>query len=201
LIERKFQTASMNPRSGIRIAVLTLLSASGINLLADPLSQAPETQDRSSVSPDKKWEYQPHENEPKLVKAGTDQVAVSFAEECNGCGCGHAITIQAKRKGLARNMLRHIEYTAKVYRWADANTAMVYAVEAEEATAGDLFFGAGFVFTLKFDHSGNCDCREFRRWTGPRSDQGCPAGRATEAQALSLLQARGLTYNVLQPEE
>jgi hypothetical protein len=125
----------MNPRSAIRIAVLTLLSASGINLLADPPSRAPETQDRSSVSPDKKWEYQPHEDEPKLVKAGTDQVAVSFADECNGGGCGHA--------------------TVKVHRWADANTAMVYAVDAEEAKTGDLFFGAGFVFTLKFDHSGN----------------------------------------------
>jgi len=30
-----------------------------------------------------------------------------------------------------------------------------------------------------------------RRWTGPRSDQGCPGGRATEAQALWLLQPRG----------
>jgi len=33
-------------------------------------------------------------------------------------------------------------------------------------------------------------------WTdarpGPRSDQGCPGGRATEAQALWLLQPRGL---------
>ena len=80
---------------------------------------------------------------------------MSFADECNGGGCGHAITIQAKRKGLARNMLRHIEYTVKVYRWADANTAMVYAVDGEEAKTGDLFFGAGFVFTLKSDHSGN----------------------------------------------
>jgi hypothetical protein len=39
------------------------------------------------------------------------------------------------------------------------------------------------------------------RWTSPRSHQGCPGGRATEAQALSLLQARGLTYNFLQMEE
>jgi len=31
--------------------------------------------------------------------------------------------------------------------------------------------------------------------------QGCPGGRATEAQALSLLQARGLTYNFSQMEE
>ena len=197
----------MKPRSAIRIAVLILLSASGINVLADPPYQAPETQDRSSVSPDKKWEYQPHEDEPKLVKAGTDQVAVPFSGECNGGGCGNAtvlwapdsrrfafyygqgrehqsslyqlddeewraikapddsdeiltvvdraITIQAKRKGLARNMLRHIEYTVKVYRWTDANTALVYAVDLEKNQTGDLFFGAGFVFTLKFDHSGN----------------------------------------------
>jgi hypothetical protein len=123
---QSFSPASMNPRSAIRIAVLTLLSASGINLLADPPSRAPETQDRSSVSPDKKWEYQPHEDEPKLVKAGTDQVAVSFADECNGGGCGHA--------------------TVKVYRWADANTAMVYAVDAEEAKTGDLVFWGWFLF-------------------------------------------------------
>jgi hypothetical protein len=196
----------MKPRAAIRIAVLVFL-ASGINVLADPPYQAPETQDRSSVSPDKKWEYQPHEDEPKIIKAGTDQVAVPFSDECNGGGCGyatvlwapesrrfafyygqgrehqsslyqlddeewraikapsdsdeiltvvdHAIRIQAKRKGLARNMLRHIEYTVQVYRWADASTAIVYAVDREQDKTGDLFFWAGFVFTLKFDHSGN----------------------------------------------
>src|ERR1700738_3782338 len=35
------------------------------------------------------------------------------------------------------------------------------------------------------------------RWTSPRSHQGCAGGRATEAQPLSLLQARGLTYKFL----
>jgi hypothetical protein len=72
----------MKPRSAMRIAVLILL-ASGINVLADPPLKAPETQDRSSVSPDKKWEYQPHEDEAKLVKAGADQVAVSFWDVCS----------------------------------------------------------------------------------------------------------------------
>src|SRR5260221_13563187 len=46
-------------------------------------------------------------------------------------------------------------------------------------------------------YPGQLDCRS----TGPRSDQGCPGGRAAEAQGLWLIQPRGLTYNFLQTEE
>jgi hypothetical protein len=39
-----------------------------------PNADSPESPDRSSVSPDKKWEYQPDESAPKIVKASTNEV-------------------------------------------------------------------------------------------------------------------------------
>ena len=42
----------------------------------------PETPDKTSISPDKKWEYVGGD-EPKLVKAGTNEVGLEFLEDCS----------------------------------------------------------------------------------------------------------------------
>jgi hypothetical protein len=53
-----------------------------------PNADSPESPpDRSSVSPDKKWECQrPDEDDlgPKIVKAGTNEVALDLSDECRG---------------------------------------------------------------------------------------------------------------------
>jgi uncharacterized protein YecT (DUF1311 family) len=56
---------------------------------AGSISQTPAptvSPNPSSVSPDKKWEYVGGAT-PKLVKAGTNENALEFSEECNSGGC------------------------------------------------------------------------------------------------------------------
>jgi hypothetical protein len=51
-------------------------------LIARGPSDAQESPAPNSLSPDKKWEYVGGEN-PKLVKAGTNDVAIDFLEQCD----------------------------------------------------------------------------------------------------------------------
>jgi uncharacterized protein YecT (DUF1311 family) len=50
---------------------------------------------RSFVSPDKKWEYRPDESAPKIVKAGTDDVALDLSDQPAGNGFSFATVIWA----------------------------------------------------------------------------------------------------------
>jgi sugar lactone lactonase YvrE len=157
----------------------------------------------SSVSPDKKWEYRslPVEDEAKIVKAGTSEVAVDFFRAKSGTtilwapdskrvalnyGNGRGehlpllyqlrgevwvalkspgdrdkvsnlvkadIAAQVKREGLPKKtQLRLNSWTVKVHQWVDSSTAILYASMREEHEAD---VEADFLFTLKFDESGN----------------------------------------------
>jgi uncharacterized protein YecT (DUF1311 family) len=57
-----------------------------------PAAAAPNP---SSVSPDKKWEYRPDESAPKIVKAGTDEVALDLSDQAAGNGFSFATVIWA----------------------------------------------------------------------------------------------------------
>ena len=56
----------------------------------------PGGQGSSLLSPDKQWEYQPaaDNEDPKIVKAGTNKIGVSFADDCQ-IGCAHARVLWA----------------------------------------------------------------------------------------------------------
>jgi len=55
-----------------------------------PSADSSEPPDRSSVSPDKKWEYKaPNENEgPRIVKAGTNEMGGDLSDACGIGTCG-----------------------------------------------------------------------------------------------------------------
>ncbi len=160
----------------------------------------------TSVSPDKKWEYRslPVEDEAKIVKTGTSDVAVDFSDKCGACqsatilwapdskrvalnygnGRGEhlpllyqlrgeawvalkspgdrdevsnlvkaAIAAQVKREHLPKKTeLRLNSWTVKAHQWVDSSTAILYASMMEEHEAD---VEADFLFTLKFNDSGN----------------------------------------------
>jgi hypothetical protein len=59
--------------------------------------QSPSTdQDSGSISPDKQWEYKPAtgDEDPRIVKAGTNEMAVSLVDDCD-IGCEHASVLWA----------------------------------------------------------------------------------------------------------
>src|SRR5439155_238110 len=47
------------------------------------------------ISPDKKWEYQPDESQPKITSAGTNEVALDLSDQTGGNGFGSATVIWA----------------------------------------------------------------------------------------------------------
>jgi hypothetical protein len=80
------QTERMIPR--VEISSLTRNEA-----LAPAKTPEPESSkeaDLSSVSPDKKWEYQPDESAPKIVKADTNEVALDLSDQRAGNGFSFA---------------------------------------------------------------------------------------------------------------
>ncbi|HEY2422514.1 MAG TPA: hypothetical protein VGH55_00320 [Chthoniobacterales bacterium] len=80
------QTERMIPR--VEISSLTRNEA-----LAPAKTPEPESSkeaDLSSVSPDKKWEYQPDESAPKIVKADTNEVALDLSDQPAGNGFSFA---------------------------------------------------------------------------------------------------------------
>ena len=193
-------------------AVLVLLLPLSLKSLR---SETPES-DQTSPSPDKRWEYRPDESGPKIVKAGTTEVALDLSDQPGGNGFRFATVIwapdskrfafnygqgrehatslyqlrddhwvalkspsdvdeisnlpegvvkaQVKKAGISKKVtyLRELQWTLKVRQWIDPNTAILYASLRERAERGsdldreDLgYFGADFLFTLKFDDNGN----------------------------------------------
>ena len=47
------------------------------------------------ISPDKKWEYQPDESQPKITSAGTNEVALDLSDQTGGNGFGSATVVWA----------------------------------------------------------------------------------------------------------
>jgi uncharacterized protein YecT (DUF1311 family) len=71
----------------------------------------------SSVSPDKKWEYQPDESDPKIVKAGTDEVALDLSDQPAGNGFSFATVIWAPdSKRFAFNYGQGREHATSLYQ-------------------------------------------------------------------------------------
>lgn len=60
-----------------------------------PGPDSPKASDRGLVSPDHKWEYEPDESAPKIVKAGTNEVALDLSDQSAGNGFSYATVIWA----------------------------------------------------------------------------------------------------------
>lgn len=58
-----------------------------------PSPDSPEPPDRSSVSPDKKWEYKPDDSDPKIVRGGTSEVALDLSDQPAGNGFSYATVV------------------------------------------------------------------------------------------------------------
>jgi hypothetical protein len=87
----KGKTERMIPRA--EISNLTRNEPLAPAKTPEPESSKPA--DLSSVSPDKKWEYQPDESAPKIVKAGTNEVALDLSDQPAGNGFSFATVVWA----------------------------------------------------------------------------------------------------------
>lgn len=73
------------------------------------------------------------------------------------------VKAQIRKAGLIKKMtrLRMLSWTVKLHKWVNANTAILYVLSQKRAERGadpdrdDLgYFGAAYLFTLKFDEAG-----------------------------------------------
>src|SRR5207249_958425 len=81
------------------------------------LDSQPSEVDRPSLSPDKKWEYRPDESHPKIVKAGTDEVALDLSDQPAGNGFRFATVIWAPdSKRFAFNYGQGREHATSLYQ-------------------------------------------------------------------------------------
>jgi hypothetical protein len=91
-------TISTDSSTGKAERMIPRSEISGITR-SEPLAPAktpnPEPPDLSSVSPDKKWEYEPDDFDPKIVKAGTSEVALDLSDQPAGNGFSYATVVWA----------------------------------------------------------------------------------------------------------
>jgi len=84
---------------------------------AESVSQTGRSSSSSSVSPDKKWEYEPDESAPKIVKAGTNEVALDLSDQPAGNGFSSATVIWAPdSKRFAFNYGQGRTHAASLYQ-------------------------------------------------------------------------------------
>lgn len=107
------QTERMIPR--VEISTLTRNEPLAPAKTPEPESSKPA--DLSSVSPDKKWEYQPDESAPKIVKADTNEVALDLSDQPAGNGFSFARVIWAPdSKRLAFNYGQGRTHATSLYQ-------------------------------------------------------------------------------------
>ena len=83
-----------------------------------PNPDSPDSSDRGSVSPDKKWEYEPDESARKIVKAGTNEVALDLSDQPAGNGFSYATVIWAPdSKRFAFNYGQGRTHAASLYQF------------------------------------------------------------------------------------
>jgi serine/threonine-protein kinase len=69
------------------------------------------------ISPDKKWEYQPDESEPKITSAATNEVALDLSDQTGGNGFGSATVIWAPdSKRFALNYGQGRSHSTSLYQ-------------------------------------------------------------------------------------
>ena len=101
---------------------LSVLAADEEPVAAESPSKGPSPETTaqptpSSVSPDKKWEYRPDESAPKIVKAGTDEVALDLSDQPAGNGFSFATVIWAPdSKRFAFNYGQGREHATSLYQ-------------------------------------------------------------------------------------
>ena len=104
---------SISPNFTVTAAVLILLLPFSLK----SLDSQPSEVDRPSLSPDKKWEYRPDESHPKIVKAGTDEVALDLSDQPAGNGFRFATVIWAPdSKRFAFNYGQGREHATSLYQ-------------------------------------------------------------------------------------
>ena len=78
-----------------RVLIVLWLFSAGFVFSQTPTPAASPSP--SSLSPDKKWEYKPATNDegPKIVKAGTSEMALDLSDDCSSVPCAEAIILWA----------------------------------------------------------------------------------------------------------
>ena len=85
-----------------------------------PEPESSKPADLSSLSPDKKWEYQSDESDPKIVKAGTNEVALDLSDQPAGNGFTYATVMWAPdSKRFAFNYGQGRTHATSLYQLRD----------------------------------------------------------------------------------
>ena len=147
------QTERMIPRG--EISSLTRNEPLAPAKTPEPESSKPA--DLSSVSPDKKWEYQPDESAPKIVKADTNEVALDLSDQPAGNGFSFATVIWAPdSKRLAFNYGGPSTWIDGSIPTPQLRTLSLRQVAARRDAPGEMDdgYGTDLLFTLRFDGAG-----------------------------------------------
>ena len=78
-----------------------------------------------------------------------------------------------KKKGLSKKIkLRLVSNPIRTIKWTDPDTALVYGSMGELASGNaDIGFSASFLFTLKFDQTGECKIVKTQRLSDKESQK------------------------------
>ena len=103
--------------SFIFVTIVTCVIACGPS---DAQESSPVEQKTGSLSPDKKWQYQPNESAPTIVKADTNEVALDLSDQPAGNGFSFAKVIWAPdSKRLAFNYGQGRTHATSLYQLRD----------------------------------------------------------------------------------
>lgn len=117
--------------------ILVLAVACGITCVFSNGQESPSSgEERTSISPDKKWKYKPvtDDRKPQIVKAGTDEPAGDLACDYSNCGDGARVVWAPDSKRFAFNWGQGRTHQTSFYQLRGDHWQMLESSPGEEAT-------------------------------------------------------------------
>jgi hypothetical protein len=156
-------------RTGTTEAVLQLYDKCGPGLGdCKPLLWASDSKRFALNAPDQ-GRYQP----TSFYQLNGDKWEELPSPDAIGDVLDKAIAAQVKKKGLSKKIeLRLVSNPIRTIKWTDPDTALVYGSMGEVASGNaDIGFSASFLFTLKFDQTGECKIVKTQRLSDKESQK------------------------------
>jgi len=156
-------------RTGTTEAILQLYDQCGPGLGdCKPPLWAPDSKRFALNAPDR-GRYQP----TSFYQLSGDKWEELPSPDAIGDVLDKAIAVQVKKRGLSKKIeLRLVSNPIRTIRWTDPDTALVYGFMGEIASGNaDIGFSASFLFTLKFDQTGECKIVKTQRLSDKESQK------------------------------
>ena len=170
---------SMSPKFAVIAYVLFLLWLSNLGSAVSQTPAPTASPNPNSLSPDKKWEYNKDDDQPKIVKAGTNEVALEldgsggldwapdskrFACYSGGGGRSHTTFLYQVRGDEWKELKEPIDAVYEILNKAIAVQVQEKGVTQEDRPQVDLGDRGGGSMG-RFQHSDSL-CRSERRSSG-----------------------------------